>query len=136
MGKKLIIKGADFSKNGFVSLYAVLINVRLIQNGIFSADGKSLLIKVSGKSNVVINKTEDTGNCYIAMLTDYVDGDTEAKFATGYSDAGVLVGTKENTYTIPSNAKYLLVLYQVGSNDYRYPESINIDGIDVNFVKS
>lgn len=136
MGKKLIIKGADFSKNGFVSLDAELINKRLILNGVFTTDGKSLLINVSGKSNVVINKTKDTGNCYIAMLTDYVDGDTEAKFATGYSNAGVLIDTKENTYTIPSNAKYLLVLYQVGSNDYRYPESINIDGIDVSFVKS
>lgn len=101
-----------------------------IQGGRYTRNdnSRSLIIEIKPGEHVTF-KTGN-GNSYFAMLTSYNDSQSTPAFATGYSNFGVLV-TDDVDAIAPNDAKYLIVLLNVGGTSDRTPAEINIDGFNV-----
>ena len=131
MGKKLIIKGADFSENGIQSENIVYLTQSMIMSGYdyYIQSGKSVangtisghelkggfidISSYSGYETVLLKKQTSKVIARIGFVTQLP---TAAKqnisFATGYSDVITVQDDDIHEYSLPSNATYLYVMYE------------------------
>ena len=130
MGKKLIIKGADFSKNGIIS-ETPSENLVLTQENILSAynfyilssnvaDGNSNefkggfidISKYTGYKTLSIQKAPSAQLARFAFVTKLPNTSGVAiSYATGYNTYVTITDDDIHEYSIPNDAKYLYVMH-------------------------
>ena len=140
MGKKLIIKGADFFANAIssvVSLYESDImssNQFIIQNGVAKANttgykGGFIDIRTYSESELVIKTKASATFSRISFVTALPSQVDEAiQFASGYSASNMFVEVSTgstSTVNVPSNANYIYVMYyNSGAGGNIFPEDM------------
>jgi hypothetical protein len=127
MGKKLIIKGADFSENGIQPENIVYLTQSMIMSGYnyYIANGKSAInnnsykggfIDISsytGYETILLKKQSSKVLGRIAFVTQLpTDANQNISFATGYSDIITITDDDIHEYSLPSNAAYIYVMYE------------------------
>ncbi len=126
MGKKLIIKGADFSENGIQPDNIVYLTQSMILSGhpYYIANGKASdnsssykggFIDISnyvGYTTLIVKKEPSKTLARFAFVTQLPTAAGQTiSFATGYSDYVSISDDNIHEYSIPNNATYLYVMY-------------------------
>lgn len=131
MGKKLIIKGADFSKNGILSETPSENLVYLTQKNILSAynfyisssnvaegntgsfkGGFIDISKYTGYKTLSIQKAPSAQLARIAFVTELPNtSGVTISYATGHNTYLTIQDDDIHEYSIPNDAKYLYVMY-------------------------
>lgn len=126
MGKKLIIKGADFFVNGIQPDNIVYLTQNMLMSGYpyYIANGKASdnsssykggFIDISsyeGYTTLMVKKEPSKGMARFTFVTQLPTAAGQTiSFATGYSDNVTITDDNIHEYSIPSNASYLYVMY-------------------------
>ena len=130
MGKKLIIKGADFSENGIIS-ETPSENLVLTQENILSAYNFYILSsnvtetnsnqykggfidisKYTGYKTLSIQKAPSAQLARFAFVTKLpIASGVTISYATGYNTYITIEDDNIHKYSLPNDAKYLYVMY-------------------------
>lgn len=131
MGKKLIIKGADFSENGIQPDNIVYLTQSMILSGYdyWILNGKAIpndtisgrelkggfidITTYTGYDTVLLKKQTSKVMARIGFVTQLpTAANQNISFATGYSDVITVQDDDIHEYSLPSNAAYIYVMYE------------------------
>ena len=98
-----------------------------------NANYQHIVIPVSGGESMSVVKSDGSSSnlARISVLSAYTVPavDEAVSFATGWGPAWTTVGTTEQTYTLPNDARYVVVNV-LNNGNIRLPTSLIIDGVE------